>query len=62
MQCIKESFEKEISEYEPKFNVDNSEEHKFDQYGNEVFDSDAAPFDPYVTNTGKFNYGIGNKS
>ena len=62
MQCIKESFEKEISEYEPTFNVGQEEEHKFDQYGNEVYSPDDAPYSPYVNNTGKFSYGIGKKS
>ena len=52
MQCIKESFEKKIEDYEPTFNVDNSEPQRFDKYGNEVFDERSF-------SDSKFDYGIG---
>lgn len=52
MQCIKESFETKIEDYEPTFNVDNSEQQRFDKYGNEVFDERSF-------SDGKFDYGIG---
>ena len=52
MQCIKESFETKIEDYEPTFNVNNSEQQRFDKYGNEVFDEKSF-------SDGKFDYGIG---